>query len=180
MAKNDRFVVKYEDGWAVKKTKAGRSSSVHPTQKEAEKRAKQIVDNLGGGRCVSKAKAALSGIPTLCEAEMIRTRRATAATDVARPQYNEGPPDGGEPLLTEICWCDQFIATKVSMFEKSSEIPPRLFELFESFYRQHCLTGLRSPWYSSLNLSKRWATRQERRLALGVKRAQSRLMKNHS
>ncbi len=33
----------------MKKTKAGRSSSFHSTQKEAEKRAKEIVDNLGGG-----------------------------------------------------------------------------------------------------------------------------------
>ena len=49
MAKNDRFVVKHEECWAVKKTRAGRSSSVHPTQREAEKRAKEIVDNLGGG-----------------------------------------------------------------------------------------------------------------------------------
>ena len=67
MAKNDRFVVKYEDGWAVKKTKAGRSSSVHSTQKEAEKRAKQIVDNLGGGRCVSKAKAQHEDTPTFLD-----------------------------------------------------------------------------------------------------------------
>ena len=49
MARNDRFVVKHHEGWAVKKTKAGRSSSVHATQKEAEHRAKEIVDNLGGG-----------------------------------------------------------------------------------------------------------------------------------
>lgn len=49
MAKNDRFVVKHAEGWAVKKTNAGRASSVHETQREAEKRAKQIVENLGGG-----------------------------------------------------------------------------------------------------------------------------------
>jgi hypothetical protein len=48
MAKNDRFVVKHEEGWAVKKTKAGRASSVHETQREAENRAKTIVENLGG------------------------------------------------------------------------------------------------------------------------------------
>ncbi len=42
MANNDRFVVRHEEGWAVKKTRAGRSSSVHPTQKEAEQRAKEI------------------------------------------------------------------------------------------------------------------------------------------
>jgi len=48
MAKNDRFVVKHEEGWPVK-TKAGRASSVHETQREAETRAKEIVENLGGG-----------------------------------------------------------------------------------------------------------------------------------
>jgi hypothetical protein len=49
MGHNDRFVVKHEEGWAVKKSRAGRASSVHDTQKEAEKRAKEIVENLGGG-----------------------------------------------------------------------------------------------------------------------------------
>jgi hypothetical protein len=49
MGKNDRFVVKHEDGWAVKKAGAERSSSVHDTQKAAETRAKEIVENLGGG-----------------------------------------------------------------------------------------------------------------------------------
>lgn len=51
MAQNDRFVVKHVQGvgWAVKKTNAGRASSVHETQREAEKRAKEIVLNLGGG-----------------------------------------------------------------------------------------------------------------------------------
>lgn len=52
MAQNDRFVVKHVhgEGWAVKKTNAGRASSVHETQREAEKRAKEIVLNLGGGQ----------------------------------------------------------------------------------------------------------------------------------
>lgn len=49
MARNDRFVVKHNEGWEVKKTQAGRSSSVHPTQRETEKRTKEIVGNLGGG-----------------------------------------------------------------------------------------------------------------------------------
>ena len=51
MAQNDRFVVKHVhgEGWAVKKTNADRASSVHETQREAEKRAKEIVLNLGGG-----------------------------------------------------------------------------------------------------------------------------------
>ncbi|MET0076223.1 MAG: DUF2188 domain-containing protein [Candidatus Thiodiazotropha lotti] len=49
MSKNDRYVTKHPDGWAVKSSGSGRASSVHGTQKEAETRAKQIVGNLGGG-----------------------------------------------------------------------------------------------------------------------------------
>ncbi|MDX9973786.1 MAG: DUF2188 domain-containing protein [FCB group bacterium] len=49
MSKNDRYVVKHPDGWAVKAGGAERASSVHNTQKEAEEAAKTIVGNLGGG-----------------------------------------------------------------------------------------------------------------------------------
>lgn len=49
MAKNDRYVVKHPDGWAVKKPAADRASTVQPTQRAAEQRAKEIVSNLGGG-----------------------------------------------------------------------------------------------------------------------------------
>ncbi|HKN87363.1 MAG TPA: DUF2188 domain-containing protein [Nitrospiraceae bacterium] len=49
MGKNDRYVVKHEDGWAVKKSGAERASSIHGTQREAESSAKDIVANLGGG-----------------------------------------------------------------------------------------------------------------------------------
>lgn len=49
MAKNDRYVTKHPDGWAVKKPGSERSSRTHHTQLEAEKRAKEIVCNLGGG-----------------------------------------------------------------------------------------------------------------------------------
>ena len=50
MAKNnDRYVVKHDDGWAVKKPGADRASSIHHTQREAERAAKEIVSNLGGG-----------------------------------------------------------------------------------------------------------------------------------
>jgi len=49
MGKNDRYVVRSEDGWAVKKPHADRISSHHGTQGEAERRAKEIVENLGGG-----------------------------------------------------------------------------------------------------------------------------------
>ena len=49
MRKNDRYVVKHEEGWAVKRPGADRASSVHDTQREAERQAKEIVGNLGGG-----------------------------------------------------------------------------------------------------------------------------------
>ncbi len=49
MAKNDRYVVKHPDGWAVKKPGGDRASEIHPRQKDAERRAKEIVDNQGGG-----------------------------------------------------------------------------------------------------------------------------------
>lgn len=49
MGKNDRYVVKHEEGWAVKKSGADRVSSIHDTQREAERAAKNTVANLGGG-----------------------------------------------------------------------------------------------------------------------------------
>lgn len=49
MGSNDRFVVKRDKGWAVEKSKGKRASAVTTTQAAAEKRAKEIVRNLGGG-----------------------------------------------------------------------------------------------------------------------------------
>lgn len=45
----DRYVVKHEDGWAVKKENAERASGVFRTQKEAIDRAREIVDRTSGG-----------------------------------------------------------------------------------------------------------------------------------
>ena len=42
----------------MKKAKAGRASSVHETQREAETRAKEIVENLGGGEVRLQGKSA--------------------------------------------------------------------------------------------------------------------------
>ena len=49
MGKHDRYVVKREDGWAVKRAGAERASSLHSIQREAIQTAKDIVANLGGG-----------------------------------------------------------------------------------------------------------------------------------
>ncbi len=49
MSKNDRYVVKHSDGWAVRAPGSDRASSIHSTQHEAEDRAKDIVCGLGGG-----------------------------------------------------------------------------------------------------------------------------------
>ena len=49
MSKNDRYVVKRGDDWAVKKGGAERASGIFGTQREAERYAKEIVGNLGGG-----------------------------------------------------------------------------------------------------------------------------------
>ena len=49
MAKNDRYVVKNDKGWAVKKGGSPRPESVHGKQSDAEKSAKDTVCRLGGG-----------------------------------------------------------------------------------------------------------------------------------
>lgn len=49
MSKNDRYVVKHGDDWAVKKSGADRASGVFDTQRAAESFAKEVVGNLGGG-----------------------------------------------------------------------------------------------------------------------------------
>jgi len=48
MAKNERYVVRHGNDWAVRGP-GMKPSAVLPTQREAETRAKQIVGNLGGG-----------------------------------------------------------------------------------------------------------------------------------
>ena len=69
MAQNDRFIVKHihGKGWAVKKTNAGRASSVHETQRQAEKRAKEIVLNLGGGEVRIWKNGTLRELDTLSQ-----------------------------------------------------------------------------------------------------------------
>ena len=49
MPGNDRYVVKHDKGWAVKKGGVSRAESVHGTQAGAERAAKGRVAGLGGG-----------------------------------------------------------------------------------------------------------------------------------
>ena len=49
MSKNDRYVVKHGSDWAVKAGNAQRASGVYDTQGQAERAAKDIVRNHGGG-----------------------------------------------------------------------------------------------------------------------------------
>lgn len=49
MAKNDRFVVKHGNDWAVKRQGAVVPESVHHLQSRAEQQAKATVRQLGGG-----------------------------------------------------------------------------------------------------------------------------------
>lgn len=53
MGKNDRHVVKNpQGGWDVKAPGADRASANERTQADAERRAKEIVGNVGGGEVV--------------------------------------------------------------------------------------------------------------------------------
>ncbi|MBD2115173.1 MULTISPECIES: DUF2188 domain-containing protein [Cyanophyceae] len=45
MAKNPQHIVPHPKGWAVKSEGASRASSVHPTQKEAIERGREIARN---------------------------------------------------------------------------------------------------------------------------------------
>ena len=56
MSSNNRYVVKHPDGWAVKAPHAQRASVVYPTQAQAQKAAKEIVENNGGGEVVTQNK----------------------------------------------------------------------------------------------------------------------------
>ena len=56
MAKGrDRMVYRREDGqWANKRNDAGKASSVHKTQRDAENAARQMLEHQGGGELVTK------------------------------------------------------------------------------------------------------------------------------
>ena len=56
-SRNNYWVSPAEDGWKVQKEKSERSSAVLHTQKEAEARATQILNNIhGGGERVTQGR----------------------------------------------------------------------------------------------------------------------------
>jgi hypothetical protein len=53
----DRTIFRREDGkWANKRNDAGKASSVHETQKEAEEAGKEMLENQGGGELTVKGR----------------------------------------------------------------------------------------------------------------------------
>ena len=51
----DRIVYKTDEGdWANKRNDASKASSLHNTQKEAERAAREMLGNQGGGELVTK------------------------------------------------------------------------------------------------------------------------------
>ena len=53
----DRTVYKNKDGnWVNKRNDAKRASSTHPTQRDAEKAARQMLHNQGGGELTTKGR----------------------------------------------------------------------------------------------------------------------------
>lgn len=53
MGKEQRHVVRDGNDWVVKKPDAERASSRHDTQREADQRAAEILQNLGGGERIT-------------------------------------------------------------------------------------------------------------------------------
>jgi hypothetical protein len=55
--KQDRTVYRRDDGkWANKRNDAGKASSVHDTQKEANNSAREMLKNQGGGELTTKGR----------------------------------------------------------------------------------------------------------------------------
>lgn len=53
--KNNRIVYRRDDGqWVNKKTSSDRASSVHDKQSQAEKAAREMLHNTGGGELITK------------------------------------------------------------------------------------------------------------------------------
>lgn len=54
--KNDRIVSTHPDGWSNKRVGADKPASVHPTQREAERAARETLTRQGGGELITKGR----------------------------------------------------------------------------------------------------------------------------
>jgi hypothetical protein len=56
MSRNNRHVVRRDDGWGVRREGAGRDSGHYPTQREAEDAARRMTRNSGGGEVITHGR----------------------------------------------------------------------------------------------------------------------------
>lgn len=80
MSKEQRHVVRDGDDWVVKKPGADRARSRDDTQREADRRAAEILQNLGGGERISHGTDGRIAARTRSRRRAIRTRRRTRST----------------------------------------------------------------------------------------------------
>ena len=85
----DRYVTKHSRGWAVKSLGGNRASSVRSTQREAERAAKQTVENSEEARFAFRFGTADGRTPTRYALVTIPIRRATRS---ARHHRSGGKP----------------------------------------------------------------------------------------
>ncbi len=81
MSKNNRYVVRHGDDWAVKKGGAERASSIHRTQREAEQAAKGACATSAAARSASRARMAAGATQIRFRLGTIRSRRGIASTE---------------------------------------------------------------------------------------------------
>lgn len=86
MSDNDRHVVPHADGgWDVKAPHAERASSHHDTQAEAIVRAREIVENAGGGELITHG---MDG--RIRESDTVAAARHDIQPDVEQPGVVDG------------------------------------------------------------------------------------------
>ena len=54
--KNDRMVSPHPDGWANKRVGADKPASVHTTQRDAERAARETLHRQGGGELITQGR----------------------------------------------------------------------------------------------------------------------------
>jgi Uncharacterized protein conserved in bacteria (DUF2188) len=79
MSKNDRYVVRHGDDWAVKKGGAERASSIHGTQRERSTPPRRRCAASAAARSASRGRTVAGATRIQCRPATIRSRRGTAS-----------------------------------------------------------------------------------------------------